>query len=387
MGNKKRRRLGLDPILLGIILLLTFFGILILASVSASFSLLTFGNTYYFFNHQILLGLLPGFLAAAFIILFVPAGLIKRLSLPAILFTLVLLVAVFLPVIGSTEGANRWIFVGPLSFQPSELLKLTFILYVAALLSNQMAKKKESGKRAWQFLLKGKEALIPFMLITGVVSFLLLAQPDLSTLGVIALTGVFMYFAAATPLWHTPLLIVGGGAAAFLLIKLAPYRFSRLAVFLDPSLDPLGQGYQIKQALIGIGSGGLTGVGLGLSFQKYGFLPEPISDSIFAIIAEELGFLGAVFLILLFLAFAWRSFILARNIQDPFSKIAVIGIASWITIQAFVNMAAITGIMPLTGIPLPFVSYGGSALAVELVAMGILLKLTAEQKSSTMRTS
>ena len=147
---------------------------------------------------------------------------------------------------------------------------------------------------------------------------------------------------------------------------------------MDPLLDPLGQGYQIKQALIGIGSGGITGVGLGLSFQKFGFLPEPISDSIFAVVAEELGFIGATVLVVLFLLFALRSFVLAKRIEDPFAKIVTIGIASWITLQAFVNMGSITGLIPLTGIPLPFISYGGSALAVELLAMGILLKLTSK---------
>jgi cell division protein FtsW len=227
-------------------------------------------------------------------------------------------------------------------------------------------------------LLKGKEALFPFVVVTGIISFLLVQQPDASTLGVIGLTGIIMYFVAGTPLWHTPFMIFSGLGLFYLLIKIAPYRFSRLQVFFDPLLDPLGQGYQIKQALIGIGSGGLTGIGLGLSFQKFGFLPEPISDSVFAVVAEELGFLGASLLVILFLLFAWRSFALARRIEDNFAKIATVGIASWITLQALVNMGSITGLLPLTGIPLPFISYGGSALVVELIAISILLKLTSK---------
>ncbi|MDO8633351.1 MAG: FtsW/RodA/SpoVE family cell cycle protein, partial [Candidatus Wildermuthbacteria bacterium] len=178
------------------------------------------------------------------------------------------------------------------------------------------------------------------------------------------------------PLWHLLLMMGGGIAVLLFLIRLAPYRLSRLAVFFDPMLDPLGKGYQIKQALIGIGSGGLMGVGLGLSFQKFGALPEPISDSIFAVFAEETGFFGAAFLILLFLLFAWRSFVVAKKVGDPFARLALMGITLWIVLQALVNMGSMTGIFPLAGIPLPFISYGGSALVVELIGLGILLNIS-----------
>ncbi|OHA64575.1 MAG: hypothetical protein A3D64_02690 [Candidatus Wildermuthbacteria bacterium RIFCSPHIGHO2_02_FULL_49_9] len=376
----KRKGWGVDPMLFSIIALLAFSGILILASVSASFSWLTFGTTYYFLNHQLLLGLLPGLALGALFFFLVPSELLKKWSFALLLFNILLLLMVFLPVIGSTGGAHRWIYAGPLSFQPSELLKLTFILYLASLLAARVPKRGESGKKRGLLsrVLEGKEALFPFIAVTGLIGFLLLAQPDMSTLGVIGLTGIVIYFAAQTPWWHTPFMFLGGLGLVYLAVQLAPYRFSRIAVFLDPLLDPLGQGYQIKQALIGIGSGGITGIGLGLSFQKFGFLPEPISDSIFAVVAEELGFLGASFVILLFAAFAWRSLALAKRITDPFSRIATVGIASWITLQAFVNMGSITGLLPVTGIPLPFISYGGSALVVELAAMGILLKLTSK---------
>jgi cell division protein FtsW len=162
----------------------------------------------------------------------------------------------------------------------------------------------------------------------------------------------------------------------YVLIQIAPYRLSRLAVFLNPDLDPLGQGYQIKQALIGIGSGGIFGVGLGLSFQKFGVLPEPISDSIFAIFAEEVGFIGAILLIVLFAAFAQRSFTVARRSKERFAQLAALGIAAWITMQAFINMGAMIGLLPLTGIPLPFISYGGSALLSEMLALGVLLNIS-----------
>ena len=380
MPSKRKLKWGVDPFLFGTILVLIFLGILILASVSASFSLQSFGTTYYFLTHQFFFGLLPGLFGGLFLFL-LPLSILKKWSLPALLFSIFLLILTFAPVIGTESGAQRWIFLGPFSFQPAELLKLTFIMYLAALLANRVPKREEFHKaKKWTLdrLLEGKEAFIPFAVVTGIISFLLIAQPDVSTLGVIGLTGIIMYFAAGTPWWHAPFMVGGGLAALFALIQLAPYRFSRLKVFLDPLLDPLGQGYQIKQALIGIGSGGITGVGLGLSFQKFGFLPEPISDSIFAVVAEELGFIGATVLVVLFLLFALRSFVLAKRIEDPFAKIVTIGVASWITLQAFVNMGSITGLIPLTGIPLPFISYGGSALAVELLAMGILLKLTSQ---------
>jgi cell division protein FtsW len=285
----------------------------------------------------------------------------RKFSFHMLTANIALLGMVFLPFIGSAgQSAYRWIYIGPISFQPSELLKLTLILYIAA----------------WLAAKKTDKPLVPFLAIMGVISFMLILQPDISTLGVIGTTAVIMYFVANTPIWHTLLMIGGGIGALILLIQLAPYRVSRLAVFLDPSLDPLGQGYQVKQALIGIGSGGLTGVGLGLSFQKFGVLPEPISDSIFAVFAEEAGFIGAAILISIILAFAWRSFVNAKRSRDQFSMLVAVGIASWITLQSFVNMGSMIGLLPLTGIPLPFISYGGSALATELLALGILLNIS-----------
>ena len=353
-----------DPVLFGICVALVAVGILVLASVSASFSLQRFGTTFYFFVHQVLYGLLPGLLvgSAAF---FVPLSLLKRLSLPILFLAVVLVGLVFIPGLGVRSGeALRWVSILGFSFQPSELLKPAFIVYLAAWLASRISQKEKNA------------AFLPFAAILGAISVFLVAQPAISTLGIIGITGLAMYFFAGTPVWHTMVLVLTGLGGLFLLIKLAPYRLNRLAVFLDPALDPLGKGYQIQQALIGIGSGGITGVGLGLSFQKFGSLPEPIGDSIFAIFAEEIGLIGAVFLIFLFLAFAWRSFVIAQRVQDPFAKNAAIGIACWITVQAFINMGAMIGMLPLTGVPLPFISYGGSALIAELIGIGILLNIS-----------
>ena len=347
--------------------LLVVAGILILASVSSSFSLQRTGTSFYFLNHQLLLGLLPGLLLGA-VAFFVPLSLFKKWSFLLLLLNVVLLALVFVPGIGEKiGGAHRWIYLGPISFQPSEILKLTFILYMASwLAAHASLAKKESFKKT----------LVPFAAIMVMVSIFLILQPDVGTLGVIAATGLTMYFLGGTPLWHTLALMGFGLASLAVLLVTKPYRWHRLEVFFDPSFDPLGKGYQINQALIGIGSGGLFGAGLGLSFQKFGALPEPISDSIFAVFAEETGFAGSVFLILLFAAFLWRVFVIAKRAPDKFASLVAAGIGFWIFVQASVNIAAMLGLVPVTGIPLPFISYGGSALFSELIAMGILLNIS-----------
>ncbi|MDP3982053.1 MAG: putative peptidoglycan glycosyltransferase FtsW [bacterium] len=377
-----------DVILLSIIAALIFLGILFLASVSSSFGIQKFGDPLYFLSHQVLFGFIPGifFAISGYLI---PVPLLKKFSPILLLSSLLLVALVFVPGIGQQiGGASRWIAIGSLSFQPTELLKLTFILYTASWLSRRQVLVPfqkwhgtgASGKKQeplWSRITRGKEILLPFLAVLGVISILLLSQPDLSTLGVIGITGIIIYFSALTPIWHTIFLGGGGVGALVLLVMFEPYRLERLITFLNPStIDPLGSGYQIKQALVGIGSGGITGVGLGMSYQKFGVLPEPISDSIFAVIAEELGFIGATLLVLLFLAFVYRTILLAIRSQDMFSRLTAIGIASWISIQAFVNMGAMLSILPLTGIPLPFISYGGSSLMITLCAMGILLNVS-----------
>jgi len=185
-----------------------------------------------------------------------------------------------------------------------------------------------------------------------------------------------MYFVAKTPLWHS-FALAGIGLVSFaILVKLAPYRMHRLLVFLNPSTDPMGIGYQVKQALIAVGSGGLWGLGLSMGLDNIKFLPAAMSDVIFAAVAQEVGFMGVAFLVFLFLLFVWRGFYIAKRAQDEFSRFIAIGITSWIGLQAFFNMAAVTGLLPLAGIPLPFISYGGSHLIAELAGVGMLLSIS-----------
>ena len=226
--------------------------------------------------------------------------------------------------------------------------------------------------------------LIPFSVILAVLMFGLIMQPDMSTLVIICFTGVSMYLLASAPWWH--IVCLGGAGAAFmvLFINTASYRLNRFLSFLQPHSDPMGKGYQLKQSAIAIGSGKIFGVAngfsLGLSRQKFGFLPEAITDSIFAIIAEELGFVGGLTLILLFLIFAWRGLKLAVKNINSFEGLLASGIVIWISLQALLNIGGIVGILPLTGIPLPFFSYGGSHIIAEMVGVGLLLNISKIKK-------
>lgn len=373
-----------DYILTGSVVILTIFGILMLASVSASFSINKFGSPYYFLNHQIIYGLIPGIILG-FAVYKISLKTIKKWIPAVFLANLILMLLVFLPKVGVTSGgAARWIVLGPITFQPSEFLKVSFLLYLAAWLAKDEIKNLgmpfRNRLREKATLLGLKEEwsarFIPFLVTIGILGLCLISQPDISTLGIIIIIATILYFAAGTPLLHTVLMISAMLSGLFFLVNMAPYRLNRFLVFLKPETDPMGIGYQIKQAQIAVGSGGIAGLGLGESLQKFGFLPQPMSDSIFAIFAEETGFLGSITLAALFLIFFWRGTEIARKTRDKFSQFAALGISSWITIQAFINIASMVGVLPLSGIPLPLISYGGSALLAELTAVGILLNIS-----------
>jgi len=361
-----------DSILVMVTAILIVLGILVLASVSSPISQEKFGKSYYLLNHQILFGLIPG-LILAFLALRIRLDFLKKWAPVLLLVNLVFLAMVFLPKIGTeVGGATRWILLGPFSFQPAEFLKLTFILYLTVWLTSRTGSQRAGGGRAEK---GSSQTLIAFLIVIGIISLLLIFQPDISSLGVIILTAALIYFLAGTPLWHTILIILIGTGGLFYLIKLAPYRIARILVFLKPEIDPMGISYQIKQALITVGSGGIFGKGLGMSGQL-GFLPASLSDSIFAIFAEETGFIGSLILISLFLIFLWQGFKISKSTSDKFSQLLGLGITSWIVIQGFVNIGSMIGVLPLTGIPLPFISYGGSALISELIGIGILLNIS-----------
>jgi len=358
-----------DYLLLGTIAFLVVFGLVILASCSAPLSQEKLGNTFGFLQHQILWGLLPG-LVFGFLFYKIKISLLKKGALFFLLFAMLLVAMVFVPGIGlKVEGAARWLALGPITFQPSEMLKLAFIIYLAAWLTSKVPSQAKEKKKLDQ-------TFFVFLLILCLIATILLLQPDMGTLIVIFVVVAIMYFSANTHIVQSILTMILASVAFFVLAKIAPYRANRLLVFFNPETDPMGIGYQLKQSLIAVGSGGLSGAGLGMGVQKFGFLPQPFSDSVFAVFSEETGFLGGLFLVFLFLIFLWRGFKIAKEAKDRFSQLLAVGITSWIVFQAFVNIGAMIGLLPLTGIPLPFISYGGSALIMILAASGILLNIS-----------
>jgi len=366
-----------DKILILSAALLIFLGIILLATVSVPYSLDKFNSPFYFLKRQLFF-LLLGISGAYIIYKQSNLNCLKNLSTFLFFFNLILVFLTLIPGIGQKlGGATRWLSLGPFSFQPTEFLKLTFVIYLSAWL----AERKKS--KIWR---KSKEqslqVFLPFIILMLILIVLLYLQPDISTLGLIALTGLTLYFIAGTPKWQSFLLFFAGVLFLILAAQFSNYRFNRIAVFLNPNLDPMGIGYQSKQARITVGSGRIFGAeggfSLGLSRQKFGFLPQPMSDSIFAIFSEETGFVGACFLIFLFLIFAWRGFKISKISEenDFFLAFLAFGITFWLVIQAFINIGAIIGVLPLTGIPLTFISYGGSALIAELLGLGILIKIS-----------
>jgi len=346
--------------------------------LSAPASLQRFGNSNYYFLHQLLYGLLPATIFG-FIAYKIPLDFFRKWAPILVLLNIASLFIVFLPVVGlKISGASRWIKIGGGTVQPSEFLKITAILYLSAWIASKLSESstsdwKSATKRSYHNILY---ILIPFVAFLGLIFVILFLQSDASTLGIISITLLVLYFSAKTPLWHTLLIVFSGVTILFFLIKFEPYRFDRWLVFLNPDVDPLGKGYQIRQSLISLGSGGIFGKGLGMSVQKFGYLPEAMTDSIFAIIGEEIGAIGSILLIAAFILLFYLGIQIAKQSNDKFSKMAAIGIVFWITFQAFINISCAAGIFPLAGIPLPFFSYGGSHLAVELIGIGLLLNIS-----------
>lgn len=356
---------NVDLSLLFAVIALLLGGFLILASASMVIAEKNFGSLMYYAVRQLLLGGVLG-IAACFLASRISYRVWRKWS-PALMFAaFALLALLFIPDISySTGGATRWLKLNGISFQPSEFLKFAFIVYLASWLD---ARRKDAGTVSY--------GMIPFAIMLALVSVFLIMQPDIGTLGVIALTALLLYFLGGGKMYQISALIAFGLAVLYFLVQLAPYRLNRILVFWNPSTDPQGIGYQINQALIAIGSGGFWGLGFGKGLQKYHYLPEPMGDSIFAIYAEEMGLIGACILIGAFLFFCTRGFMVAKKAPDQFGKLLAAGITASITLQAFINMAAISGLLPLTGIPLPFISYGGTSLAITLGSVGVLLNIS-----------
>lgn len=351
-----------DPWILWCVVGLVSFGLLMVYNSSVALAISDFADPYYYVKVQakwLILGLI-GLLAAAK----VDYHRWYNLSVPFLLLVLGLLVLVFLPGIGvSANGAHRWINLGFTVLQPAELAKLSLVTYLSAWFST-----KEKGR------------LGAFLLLMTMVLGLVILEPDLGTAIIIMVIAMMLYFYSGAPLGQFVALGPVVAIAVFGLIIVSPYRFQRLLTFLNPESDPQGASYHIRQATLALGSGGWFGVGLGQSRQKYEYLPEANTDSIFAIIGEELGFVGSVVVITIFLFLLWRGVVVATKAPDQFGKLLGLGVISWIGVQTIMNIGAIAAVIPLTGVPLPFISYGGSSLVVMLFSVGILLNISRQTK-------
>lgn len=289
-----------------------------------------------------------------------------RVALLGLALSAVLLVLVIIPGVGVyVNGSRRWLRLGPLSFQPSELAKYALVLFEALALAAR-------GKRVRRFF----DGIVPVLIAPGIAFLLILEQPNLSTAGSILIVSVILVMLAGAKWRHMALLGAGGAAVGAYYAWSAPYRRARLLSFTDPFAKMSDEGYQLSQSLIAFGSGGLFGMGLGAGRQKYSYLPYPESDFIFAIVGEDFGLLGCLTVILLFIAFLFAGMRIALTCPDRFGCLLAAGITSMICVQAFINMGVVTGILPTTGLPLPFFSAGGTSLSITLAAVGVLLSIS-----------
>lgn len=354
-----------DFALLFSVVLLTAFGLFMIYDASSYVAFRDFGDKYRYIKDQ-MMWVVIGF-SALTIVSFIDYHKYYNLALPLLLSAIFLLFLVFVPGLGiEALGAKRWINLGFFVIQPSEIIKLVLTIYLSAWFST-----KEKGR------------FLAFLMLIGFVIFLVMLQPDMGTAVIILGLSVILYFLSGGSILHILSLAPVIGIGGLSLILLEPYRAARLATFLNPHQDIATSSYHLRQILIALGSGGLFGVGIGNSLQKYAYLPEATTDSIFAIIAEEVGFIGVTIFILVVLFVIYRGFYISVRAKDNFGKLLAGGITSFIALQTIVNLGAQTALLPLTGVPLPFISYGGSALTVNLISIGILLNISRQSQSQS----
>lgn len=350
-------------LLAAIATVLNMFGLVMVMSASSVQSVRAGSGPLSLFERQLLWTVVGA--VALLATLLVSVDFWRRLAKPFLLLCIGMLVLVLVPGIGVTvNGATRWLGAGPLQVQPSEITKFGLLLFVADLLD-----RRADRVRDWRW------CLAPVVAYLGLVAGLIMLQPNLGTTIIIAFMVLAMLFAAGVPLLPLSGVALAGTALAALSVASTPFRRTRFLRFLNPWADPTNTGLQNVQSLVGIANGGILGRGLGRSTAKWGFLPFAHTDFIFAVIAEEFGLVGAMAVVLLFFGFACTGAWIAARARDRFSMLVATGITAWISIQAFMNIGAVIGIMPITGVPLPFISFGGSSLMINLAATGMLLNI------------
>lgn len=352
-----------------IITILICIGVIMVYSSSAIFAYERYNDSTYFLKRHFVY-LITGVILALFMMLFDYRKL-KNYAKPLIIFSVLLLIVILLKG-REIGGAKRWFRVGQFSFQPSELAKISLIIYLADVLSRKQVRIKN-------FI----EGFLPPAMVAGVLITFILLQPDLGTSIAIAVITAILFFVAGIRLRYLLISVLGLLPILYVAIFSAPYRRRRMLAFLDPWKDPRGVGFQVIQSFLALGSGGLFGVGLGQSGQKLFYLPESHTDFIISIIGEELGLIGTASVLILFFLFLWQGMKIAFNCPDLFGKFLSLGIVSMITLEALINIGAGTGAIPTKGLPLPFISYGGTSLMFHIASVGILLNIAKHSKAMT----
>jgi cell division protein FtsW len=377
--SRRHRAEGTDPSaalgsgssfawLFGIVVVLNLLGLLMVLSASAVTALYEYGSPWYQFQRQFLWLSLGS--VALLLTLRIDYHRWRRFTGLILLFAVALLVMVLIPGLGvNVNGASRWLGYGQLRIQPSELAKLAMVLFAADLLARR-------GRKVQNWRL----GLLPVLFVFGIVAVLFLLQPNLGTTIILASVMLVMLYVAGTPLGPLGVAVAAMVAGATVLAFSAPYRVRRLMAFRDPWADPLNTGFQTVQSQTGLANGGLLGTGLGEGRAKWGFLPEAHTDFIYAIIGEELGLLGSLTVVALFIALGLLGVRTALRAPDRYGTMIATGVTTWILVQAFVNIGAVVGVLPITGVPLPFVSAGGSSLLFTMAAAGLLLNVARQAR-------
>jgi cell division protein FtsW len=353
-----------DFILLFTVVTLVLVGLVMILSASSVRADKAFGDSFYFFKKQL------QYLIVAILLSGIAYNLkyekLKEFAPYLLLLTFITLLIVLIPGVGRmVGGSRRWLPLGPVSFQPSELAKLTIIIYLAAYIS----KNKEKMKNF-------KNGVLPPVIVISLIFILIMLEPDLGTAITIVVLAGSMIFIGGMKITVFILSSILAFISFMIFIYIEPYRRERLFTFLNPWEDPLGSGYHIIQSLLALGSGGFLGVGAGNSHQKFLYLPEPGTDFIFAVLGEEFGLIGTLFILFLYFLIAWRGLKIAARVDDVFASMLAVGVTGMIVIQAVINMGVVTSLMPVTGITLPLISYGGSSLLINLVGLSLLLNIS-----------
>ncbi len=353
-----------DFILFGVIFLLTLFGLLMIYDASSYIAFRDFGDKYHFVKDQAMWAAL-GFVVLVIFSLFDYHNWYS-LSVPILITAIIMLFLVFIPPFGVYAlGARRWINARVFILQPAEFVKLALAIYLSAWFSH-----KEKGR------------FLAFCLVLGLILFLIMLEPDMGTATIVLSEAIFLYFLSGAQIIYFLTLLPAVGGIGLLLVLFEPYRAKRLTTFFSFNQSVQTSSYHVRQILISLGLGGMFGVGIGNSLQKFAYLPENTTDSIFAIIAEEFGFVGSTILIAVLIIVVWRGFIVAAHAKDTFGKLLAAGITLFLASQMIINLGAQTALLPLTGVPLPFISYGGSSLVVDLCSIGILLNIGRQGKAA-----